>query len=81
MSDRKLKLKDIEQILENQYKECAEFEFFNELKTYELRTEEIPDLIEIIELMHKHEKELVNRRQEIELRILNHRMKNLMSDK
>ena len=81
MSDRKLKLKDIEQILENQYKECAEFEFFNELLTHELRTEEIPNLIEIIELMHKHEKELVNRRQEIELRILNHRMKNLMSDK
>ena len=81
MSNPKLTLKDIEQILINQYKECAEFKFFNELKTHELRTEEIPDLIEIIKVMHKHEKDLVNRRQEVELRILTHRMNKLMSDK
>ena len=78
MSDRKLKLKDVEQVLVKQYKECAEFKFFNEFKTHELRTEEIPDLIELIELIHRHEKDLAKNRQEIEIRILNHRMNKLL---
>ena len=71
MSERKFTLKEIEEMLITQYKECVEFIFFREFKNRELQVENIPDLLEIVDLIH---------RQEIEIRILNHRMNHLMPD-
>jgi len=80
MSERKFTLKEIEEILTSQYKECVEFMFFREFKNRELRAEDIPDLLEIIDLIHMHEKDLAKHRQEVEIRIRNHRMNQLMPD-
>ena len=80
MPDSRLTLKDIEQILVNQYKVCVEFTFFNEFKSRELRTEEISDLVDILEFIRGHEKDLAKYRQEIEIRIINHRLNELMPD-
>jgi len=80
MSERKFTLKEIEEILTSQYKESVEFMFFKEFKNRELRADEIPDLHEIIDLIHRHEKDLAKHRQEVEIRILNYRMSQLMPD-
>ena len=80
MSERNFTLKEIEEILKSQYKECVEFMFFREFKNRELRAEDIPDLLEIIDLIHSHEKDLAKHRQEVEIRILNHRMNQLLPD-
>ncbi len=80
MSDRKFTLKEFEQILTSQYKECVELMLFREFKNRELRAEDIPDLLEIVDLIHRHEKVLAKNRQEIEIKILNHRMNQLMPD-
>ncbi len=80
MTERQFTLKEIEQNLSSQYKECVEFKFFRAFKNRELRAEDIPDLLEIVELMHNHEKDLAKNRQEIETRIINHRMNQLMPD-
>ena len=80
MPERQFTLKEIEQNLTCQYKECVEFMFFKAFKDSELRAEDIPDLLEIINLVHNHEKDLAKNRQEIEIRILNHRMNRLMPD-
>jgi len=77
----KIDLKKSEQIFIKQFRECAGFYFFREFKTHELETEEIPDLIEIIELIRNHEKALAKQRQELEIRILKHRMKTLAPNK
>ena len=78
MTERQFTLKEIEQNLTNQYKECVEFKFFRAFKNRELRAEDIPDLLEIIDLIQRHEKDLTKQRREIEIRILNHKMNQLM---
>lgn len=80
MSERKFTLKEFERILTSQYNECVELMFFREFKNCELQAEDIPDLLEIVDLIHRHEKVLAKNRQEIEIKILNYRMNQLMPD-
>ncbi len=70
-------LKHIEQVFIKQFKECAGFKFFNEFKTREIRTEDIPDLIQLIDLIRNHEKEIGKQRLELEMKIINHRISTL----
>ena len=74
MDDQTLDHKEVEKKLREQFRLCACVNFYIDFEKHKMGSVDIPELLALIELMKKHEKDIVKRRQELELRILKHRM-------
>ncbi len=74
MEDQIFDLKEVEKVLREQFKLCACVNFYIDFEKHKMESVDIPELLALIELMKKHEKDIVKQRQELELRILEHRM-------